>query len=68
MLNGIVIGLRYTSPMPEDAPMISTTFPATFSLDMVFLIQLSNLKTRYGSKHRSAMIVIIRGRAIFMNL
>lgn len=60
--------LTLTSPMPEDmhAPVMSTTFAATSSLNMHLLMQLSNMNTRYygGNMFRSGM-TIVRGNTIF---
>jgi hypothetical protein len=54
--------------MPEDAPVIRTTFPATFSLVIYLLMQLINLKTRNNGKKRSSSVNVIGGSTMFMTL
>jgi len=49
-----------TSPMPEDAPVISITFPATFSLKMDLTMKPIILYNRYGGKI-SSKIARLRG-------
>ena len=36
-----------TSPVPEDAPVMSITFPATFSMNMDFMLDRRSLKNIY---------------------
>jgi hypothetical protein len=51
--------------MPEDAPVIRTTFPATFSLFIDLFMRLINLETRKYGKKRSSRINVIGGSTMF---
>jgi len=54
--------------MPEDAPVISTTFPATSSLYAVNpFMRPRNLRTRYGGKIKRSTMSAIGGSKIFIN-
>lgn len=57
-----------TSPMPEEAPVMWTTLPATFSLKMEFMIERKNLKVQYGGKKRQRKKKVVIEATMFRNL
>lgn len=54
--------------MPEDAPVISITFPATSSLNMDFVVERRSLKSSYIGRKETNMIRAMGGTMIFMIL
>ena len=65
-INGV--GWIKTSPIPEDAPVISATLPATFSMNMYLFKEKRNLRRRNGGIKRSNKMKV-KGRSImFKNL
>ena len=57
-----------TSPMPEDAPVISTTFPVTSSLYVNPFTRPRYLRTRYGGKIKRSIMSATGGSKIFINI
>jgi hypothetical protein len=57
-----------TSPMPEYAPVMSITFPATSSLNMDLLMERRSLKNRYAGRKVTNMVRAMGGIMIFMIL
>lgn len=57
-----------TSPMPEDAPAMSTTFPATFSRNSGFMVERRNLKNRYGGRKKSNEVRPMGGTTMFSSV
>lgn len=54
--------------MPEDAPVMRITFPATFSLRTGFMVlEMRFLTTRYGGKKKISKIIAIGGITMFIN-
>lgn len=56
-----------TSPMPEEAPVISTTFPATFSLKIDLTMKRRILNNKNGGKI-STRIAKLRGGTRTFNI
>jgi hypothetical protein len=57
-----------TSPIPEDAPVMSTTLPATFSLYMDLFKEKRYLRKRNGGI-KIRMVVSVKARnTVFKNL
>lgn len=54
--------------MPEDAPVISTTFPATSSLNMVLMVNRRNLNKKYGGMKKGSVTNATKGTVMFKNL
>ena len=54
--------------MPEDAPVMSSTFPVTSSLNMDFMVERRSLKSRYVGRKETDMIRAMGGTMIFMIL
>lgn len=55
-----------TSPILEDAPVMSTTFPYTFSQSMDLFKKEINL-SKYGGIKKVKAMIIKRGSAMFKN-
>jgi len=53
--------------MPDDAPVISITFPATFSLKIDLTMKRRILNSRYGGK-MSSKIARLRGGTRMFNI
>lgn len=58
----------YTSPMPEDAPVMSMTFPATFSQNRGLMIERRNLRNRYGGRKKSSKVRPMGGSTMFSSV
>jgi len=56
-----------TSPIPEEAPVMWTTLPATFSGKNVKIMERKNLKVQYGGKKRSKEKKVNGGATMFRN-
>jgi hypothetical protein len=54
--------------MPEDAPVMSITFPATSSLNMDLLMERRSWKNRYVGRKVPNMVRAMGGIMIFMIL
>jgi hypothetical protein len=59
--------LIQTSPIPEDAPVMSTTLPTTFSLYMDLFKKERNLRKRNGGIKKGNAMSIKRGSTMFKN-
>lgn len=57
-----------TSPMPEDAPVISITFPATSSRYMDFMVEMRSLKNRYVGRKKTSIVRPVGGTTRFKTL
>ena len=57
-----------TSPIPEEAPVMSMTLPAKCSLYMDLFKDQRNLRKRNGSRKRSNTVRVIGRSTIFKNL
>lgn len=54
--------------MPEDAPVMSTTFPAIHSLNIDLFTKYRSLKVRYGGKMKMSVMKDTGGSIMFNNL
>ena len=61
-------GLIQTSPIPEDALVISTTLPDTFSLYMDLFKDQRNLRIRNGGMKKSNTMRVKGRSTMFKNL
>ena len=57
-----------TSPIPEDAPVMSTTLPATFSLYMDLFKEKRYLRKRNGGIKIRMVVSVKRRNTVFKNL
>lgn len=53
------------SPMPEDAPVMSTTFPVTFSQNSGLMVERRNLKNRYSGRKKRSEVRPMGGTTMF---
>lgn len=53
-----------TSPMPEDAPVMRTTFPATSSAKRDLMVEWTSLKMRRGGRNKRRVIKVMGGTAM----
>lgn len=58
----------YTSPIPEEAPVMRTTLPATSSLKMYLTMERKKLKNRKGGKKNRREKKVKVGAATFKNM
>lgn len=54
-----------TSPMPEDAPVMSMTFPVTFCRNSGFMVDRRNLKNRYGGRKKRSEVRPMGGTTMY---
>lgn len=62
-----VSSIWITSPIPEEAPVMWTTLPATFSGKNAKIMERKNLKVQYGGKKRSKEKKVNGGATMFRN-
>lgn len=54
-----------TSPMPEDAPVMRTTFPTTSSAKTDLMVEWTSLNMRRGGRSKRRLIKVMGGTAMF---
>ena len=59
---------KITSPIPEEAPVMSMTLPATYSLYMDLFKDQRNLRKRNGGMKSSNKVRVIGRSTMFKNL